>query len=51
MPMRVVSRKSKPMRVGLRTVILRLRMPMEDILFYCPLKKIASINSDLSFEA
>jgi hypothetical protein len=33
MPMRVVSGKSKPMRVGLRTGILRLRMPMDDILF------------------
>jgi hypothetical protein len=33
MPMRVVSGKSKPMRVGLRTVILRLRVPMDDILF------------------
>jgi hypothetical protein len=33
MPMRVVSGKSKPMRVGLRTGILMLRMPMDDILF------------------
>jgi hypothetical protein len=33
MPMMVVSGKSKPMRVGLRTEILRLRMPMDDILF------------------
>jgi hypothetical protein len=33
MPTRVVSGKSKPMRDGLRTGILRLRMPMDDILF------------------
>jgi hypothetical protein len=33
MPTRVVSGKSKPMRVGLRTRILRLRTPMNDILF------------------
>jgi hypothetical protein len=33
MPTRVVSRKSKPMRVGLRTGMLRLRMLMDDILF------------------
>jgi hypothetical protein len=33
MPMRVVSGKSKPMRVGLRTGILRLRVPTDDILF------------------
>jgi hypothetical protein len=33
MPMRVVIGKSKPMRVGLRTGTLRLRMPMDDILF------------------
>jgi hypothetical protein len=33
MPRRVVSGKSKPMRDGLRTGILRLRMPMDDILF------------------
>jgi hypothetical protein len=33
MPMRVVSGKSKPMRVGLRTRILMLRVPMDDILF------------------
>jgi hypothetical protein len=31
--MRVVSGKSKPMRVGLRTGILRLRAPMDGILF------------------
>jgi hypothetical protein len=33
MPMRVVSGKSKPMRVGLHTRILRLRALMDDILF------------------
>jgi hypothetical protein len=33
MPMRVVSGKFKPMRVGLHTGILRLRMPMDGILF------------------
>jgi hypothetical protein len=33
MPMRVVNGKSKPMRVGLRTRILRLRVPMDAILF------------------
>jgi hypothetical protein len=34
MPMRVVSGKSKLMRVGLCTAILRLRAPMDGILFY-----------------
>jgi hypothetical protein len=34
MPTRVVSGKSKPMRVGLRTGISRLRASMDDILFY-----------------
>jgi hypothetical protein len=33
MPTRVVSGMSKPMRVGLRTGILRLRAPMDGILF------------------
>jgi hypothetical protein len=33
MPTRIVSGKSKPMRDGLRIGILRLRMPMDDILF------------------
>jgi hypothetical protein len=33
MPTKVVSGKSKPMRVGLRTGILRLRVPMDDIPF------------------
>jgi hypothetical protein len=34
MSTRVLRGKSKPMRVGLRTGIIRLRMPMDDILFY-----------------
>jgi hypothetical protein len=34
MPMRVVSGKSEPMRVGLHTWIHRLRALMNDILFY-----------------
>jgi hypothetical protein len=34
MPMRVVSVKSKPMRVGLCTGIFGLRQPMDVILFY-----------------
>jgi hypothetical protein len=33
MPMKVVSGKSKPMRVGLRAGILRLRALMDGILF------------------
>jgi hypothetical protein len=33
MSMTVVSGKSKPMRVGLRTGILRLRVQMDDIFF------------------
>jgi hypothetical protein len=33
MPMRVISGKSKRMRVGLHTGMLRLRAPMDDILF------------------
>jgi hypothetical protein len=33
MPMRVVSEKSKPMRVELRTGIIRLGVPMDGILF------------------
>jgi hypothetical protein len=33
MPMRVVSGRSKPMRVGLRTGILRLRASIDGILF------------------
>jgi hypothetical protein len=33
MPTRVVSGKSKPMRVGLHTGILRLRVLMDGILF------------------
>jgi hypothetical protein len=34
MPMRVVSERSKPMRVGHRTRILRFRALVDDILFY-----------------
>jgi hypothetical protein len=33
MPIRVISGKSKPMRVELRTEILRLRALMNDIFF------------------
>jgi hypothetical protein len=33
MPTKVVSEKSKPMRDGLRTGILRLRLPRDGILF------------------
>jgi hypothetical protein len=33
MPTRVVSEKSKPRRIGLRTGTPRLRMPMDGILF------------------
>jgi hypothetical protein len=33
MPTRIVSGKFKPMRVGLCTEILRLRVPMDDVLF------------------
>jgi hypothetical protein len=34
MPTRVVSERSKPMRVGHRTRILRFRALVDDILFY-----------------
>jgi hypothetical protein len=34
MPMRVISGKSKPISVGLRTRILKLRASMDGILFY-----------------
>jgi hypothetical protein len=34
MPMKVINGKSKPMRAGLRTEILRLSAPMDDILFW-----------------
>jgi hypothetical protein len=55
-PMRVVSGKSKPMRVGLHTGNLRLRALMDVILFYGEdnvwnVTKIASANSIVSFEA
>jgi hypothetical protein len=56
MPMRVVSGKSKPLRVGLCTRILRLRAPMDDILFYgeenvLNVREITSANTNISFEA
>jgi hypothetical protein len=56
MLMRAVSGRSKPMRVGLRTGILRLRVLMDDILFYgeenvSNMRETASANSVLSFEA
>jgi hypothetical protein len=56
MPTRVVSGKSKPMRVGLYTGILRLIASMDDILFYSEenvlnVRETASTNSVLSFEA
>jgi hypothetical protein len=56
MPTRVVNGKSKPMRVGLRTGILRLRAPMDGILFLgkenvLNVIETAFANSVLSFEA
>jgi hypothetical protein len=56
MSMRVVNGKSKPMRVGLRTGILRLRASMDDILFkgeenVLNVRETASANFVLSFEA
>jgi hypothetical protein len=56
MPMRVVSGKSKPLRVGLCTRILRLRALMDDILFYgeenvLNVREITSANTNISFEA
>jgi hypothetical protein len=55
MPMRVVSGKSKLMRVGLRTRILRLRASMDGILLkgeenVLNAREIASTNYVLSFE-
>jgi hypothetical protein len=55
MPMRVVSGKSKLMRVGLRTRILRLRASMDGILLkgeenVLNVREIASTNYVLSFE-
>jgi hypothetical protein len=56
MPTRVVSGRSKLMRVGLRTGILRLRALMDDILFYgeedvLNVRETTSTNFVLSFEA
>jgi hypothetical protein len=56
MPMSVVSEKSKPMRVGLRTGILRLRLSMDGILFWgeekvLNVRETTSANSVVSFEA
>jgi hypothetical protein len=56
MPTRVVSGKSKPMRVGLHTGILKLRALIDNILFYgkenvLNVREIASANSVISFEA
>jgi hypothetical protein len=56
MPMKVVSGRSKPMRVGHRTRILRLRALMDDILFYSEenvlnMRETAFANSVLPFEA
>jgi hypothetical protein len=55
-PARVVSGRSKPMRVGLRTGTLRLRVPMDGILFYgednvLNVRDIPSTKSVISFEA
>jgi hypothetical protein len=55
-PTRVVSGRSKPMRVGLRTGILGLRALMDDILFYSEenvlnMREIPSANTEISFEA
>jgi hypothetical protein len=51
-----VSAKSKQMRVGLRTGILRLRALMDDVLFYGEgnaliVRETAAANSDRSFKA
>jgi hypothetical protein len=56
MPTRVVSGKSKPMRVGLCTMILRLRASMDDILFkgeenVLNMRETFSAHSVLSYEA
>jgi hypothetical protein len=56
MPMRVVSGRPEPMRVGLRTGILRLRVLMDGILFegeenILIMRETTSANSDISFEA
>jgi hypothetical protein len=56
MPMRVVIGKSKPMKVGLRTGILSLRVLMDDILLLgeenvLDMREITFANSEISFEA
>jgi hypothetical protein len=56
MPMRVVTGRSKPMRVGLRTGILRLRGLKDGILFQgeenvLNVRETTSANSVLSSEA
>jgi hypothetical protein len=56
MPIRVVSGKSKPIRVRFHIGILRLRALMDDILFLgkgnvLNLREIISANSKISFEA
>jgi hypothetical protein len=56
MLMRIVSGKFKPMRVGLRSGILRLRALMDDVLFYGEenaliVRETAAANSDRSFKA
>jgi hypothetical protein len=55
MPMRVVNGRPKPMRIGLRTGIRRLRVLMDGILFQdkedvLNVRETASANSVLSFE-
>jgi hypothetical protein len=55
MPTRVVSGKSKPMRVGLRTGILRHRASIDGILFQgkeniLNVRETALTNSVLSFD-
>jgi hypothetical protein len=56
MPMRVSSGRSTPTRVGLLTGILKLRAPMDGILFsgeenVLNVREITSTNSEISFEA
>jgi hypothetical protein len=54
-PMRAISERSKPMRVGCYNGTLGLRASMDDILFYgeenvLNVRETASTNSVLSFE-
>jgi hypothetical protein len=56
MPTRVISGKSKPTRVGLRSGIHRLRILMDGIPLWgkenvLTVREIASANSVISFEA